>query len=175
MPAYVVPLPIVATDAPVPPPRPGQFMPWLLDTAFSGEAHVALTELRNHGLDPNVPMLDTGLGVSAFGQTRRLFERKTALWLFGNLPHLVDRPIRLRLRGGLSLSEPDASPATHYLERLPLIGNRLLHASGIRTDIDFRRRVLSVWVPAPWYRNGLDLLGRVRAGFATTPVRFYAQ
>src|SRR5437763_16508326 len=87
---WVIALPIVTAEATFerrPPGRPARFYPWLLDTAYTGQAHVWQADLSLLGLSPNVPLrLRSRATLSAYGERAVNRLRDVGLWLFSNVP-----------------------------------------------------------------------------------------
>ena len=53
---------------------------------------------------------------------------------------------------------------------LPLIGNRLLSRAGIRLEVDYRRRTLSLWLPASRFDSLAQWPRRLFSGYAAQPI-----
>lgn len=172
---WVIPIPVVATESSRQPPRrPAQFYPWLLDTAYTGSAHVWQSDLRLIGLDPQRPMQPRPHATrSAYGAHSINQQRYAALWLFSNLPSMFDRPLLLPIGSGLEVHVPAAPIARRGGLGLPLIGTRLLIRAGLRADIDYGRQCLSAWIPAPWLTSRLQFSLRLARGFARSPVAWH--
>jgi hypothetical protein len=60
----------------------------------------------------------------------------------------MDHSFLLPLRQGLEVHVPSSPTVRRGGLGLPLIGTRLLARAGVRTDIDFRRRTVSLWLHA---------------------------
>ena len=172
-----VPLPIIATEGDLDiPRRPSRFYPWLLDTAFTGRALVWRSDLRLIGLDPERPTRPLQRGTeSAYGQHFVNRERTAALWLFSNVPSLLDAPLLLPIGSGLEVHVPAAPEQRRGGLGLPLVGTRLLIRAGLRADSDYGRQRVSAWVPATWLASRLQLPRRLMNRFDRQTIAWHRE
>jgi hypothetical protein len=136
----VLPSPSVAN--PLPGTRPQS---WAVDTGFTGDAFAWRHHLEDAGLDPDTrrgtPVWLKGSAVSGGIQAP---VRKADLWLVSNIAHLP--PYCLRLRSGITFRDQRVTNPDPEFHRA-LLGMRPLIRAGLKVELDFAGRTVSVWIP----------------------------
>jgi hypothetical protein len=144
---WAVVLPVLLTEAGLPAP-PGDAAPqlWVFDTGARGEAFAWRHHLLSAGLDPNTErLLPPRTITSAVGGKELVPVRRALVWLVSNLPPLQGQPYPLELKDGLPFRDVPALPDPQF--HRPLLGLRPLLRAGLRVDLDFRAKALSLWTP----------------------------
>lgn len=134
---------------------------WVFDTGTRGEAFAWRQHLLDAGLDPNInrwpsPVLIT----SAVGGKETLPICVVDLWLVSNLPGLAGTPWQLELEPGLPFRDVPHLPDPEF--HRPLLGLRPLLRAGLKVDLDFAQKTVSVWArraPATRRRPVLESCG----------------
>jgi hypothetical protein len=161
---------LIPTDpgqTPAPRARPQR---WAVDTRFTGEAYAWRHHLLEAGLNPDQLRIGRAY-LTPLGGVPELYPLRDAdLWLVSNIPALRTHPYRIDLERGIALRDVHSLPNPQ--SNCPLLGMRALAAAGLKMEIDFRRRTVSVWVPGPWHQQIWLTVRRVASGFATEPVRW---
>jgi hypothetical protein len=144
--SVVLPVLLGETEASAPPAGVSA-QEWSLDTAYDGEAFAWRHHLQVAGLDaddrlhPQLRAITTSLQ----GEKDNLPVRTGAIWLVSNIPMLRDSPWRLELEVGIVFQDTSQRPDPHY--HRPLIGTRALMRAGVKVELDFGNRTVSVWTP----------------------------
>jgi hypothetical protein len=118
---------------------------WVLDTGFTGQVFAWRHHLEDAGLDPDTDH-DTPILVrwtASVGGVQAPV-RRADLWLTSNIPGTV--PFLLPLGRGVAFRDQQvATPEPEY--HRALVGIRPLIRAGLKVELDFAGRTLSVWTP----------------------------
>ncbi len=141
---------VIPSDPAAEPTRP-QPQRWFLDTCFSGEAYAYGYHLDNAAVAPLPPAwkVMSRLTSSVSSDDPKLLPVQPAdLWLVSNRAG-ADKKLRLfylALNQGITRDDRTLTSCDEIHHRA-LIGVPALVRAGVRVEIDFRRKVVSVWVP----------------------------
>jgi hypothetical protein len=128
------------------PPATATAQVWVFDTGTRGEAFAWRHHLVSAGLDPDVDRLPLPVTItSALAGRESLPVRRALLWLVSNLPALAGTPWRLELLPGLPFRDVATLPDPEF--HRPLLGLRPLLRAGLRIELEFAQKTLSLWTP----------------------------
>jgi hypothetical protein len=118
---------------------------WVVDTGFTGEAFAWRHHLEDAALDPDTKR---GVPVRLRGSTNlggiQVPVRLADLWLVSNLPQLP--PFYLPLQVGIAfLDQRVVTPDPEF--HRALLGMRPLVRAGLKLELDFANRAVSLWTP----------------------------
>jgi hypothetical protein len=117
---------------------------WTIDTGATGEAFAWRHHLEQAGLDPDTDRVASSSIRLFDGTVIAAPVRRASLWIVGNIPEL--KPFRLPLNRGITLIDSSVSNPDPELHR-PLLGMSILIRVGLRMEIDFGNRTVSIWTP----------------------------
>lgn len=126
-------------------PLPGaQPQGWVVDTGFTGDGFAWRHHLEGAGLDPDVDRdAPVSLRSSAASGVLQMPVRRADIWLASNRHH---PPFRLDLGPGIVFRDQSvASPDPEF--HRALLGMRPLIRAGLKFELDFAGRTVSVWTP----------------------------
>jgi hypothetical protein len=148
---WSVRLPVVLSPAGLPPAPDSRLQEWVFDTGFSGEALAWRHHLEQAGLDPDTDRTKgMRLRWSADATVVVVPVRIADLWLVSDEPG--NPPYCLELQRGVAFVDraiPTPDPEYHRA----LIGMRPFIRAGVRVEIDYKERTVSVWTPELALRN----------------------
>jgi hypothetical protein len=141
----VLPVLLSEPGVPVPPPSAAPRL-WLFDSGTRGEAFAWRQHLLDAGLDPTFDLYPRPVIISSSaGGKQAMPIRRALLWLVSNLPTLQNSPYRLELLPGLPFRDVPQLPDPQF--HRPLIGLRPLLRAGLKIELNFAQKTVSVWVP----------------------------
>jgi hypothetical protein len=122
--------------------RPQQ---WVVDTGYTDEAFAWRYHLEDAGLNPDT---DRGAPVQLRGSANmgrvQVPVRRADLWLVSNLPQLP--PFSLPLQRGIAFHDRRVAAPDPESQRA-LVGMRPLIRAGLKVEVDFASRTVSLWTP----------------------------
>jgi hypothetical protein len=140
-------LPVLLTEPGLAaPPATAISRAWLFDPGTRGEAFAWRQHIVDASLDPDLDRLPNSVAItSALGGKELLPICAADLWLVSNLPALGGTPWHLELLPGLPYRDGPQFPDPEF--HRPLIGLRPLLRAGLKVELEFAQKTVSIWVP----------------------------
>jgi hypothetical protein len=139
-----------------------------MDTGCTAAGLVWRTDLIESGLNPDQHIVEIAPLRTTVGTMVSDRARKVDLWLFSNRSMLASKPFLIRAASGLHVASTLRPQLTHF----PIIGQAALLQVGIKIDLDYHRRTVSVWVPASPIQTLVSAFGRFARFRSPTPIRW---